>query len=208
MPRKSTVPGPRWSRTAGRALVLAAALGIGLAWASPAAAYRWQMDRSHSQVKFSVDHLGYSLVHGWFREFDAEIDLDPDAVEQATVNFSIRAESVDTNWEGRDRYLRGPDFLDAEAHPVISFVSTQVRLVSAEAADITGDLTINGITRTETLRAALNKYGPSALAGGEVVAGFTIIGEIDRTAYDVSFAAPHVGKDVEIRVDLEISPRP
>ncbi|SFI50381.1 YceI family protein [Albimonas pacifica] len=198
----------RSARSAARALALLAALGGSLAWAAPAAAYRWEMDRSHSQVKFAVDHLGYSLVHGWFREFDADIDLDPDAVERASVSFRIRADSVDTNWEGRDRYLRGPDFLDAEAHPVISFVSTRVRLVSAEVADITGDLTINGVTRSETLRAALNKYGPSALAGGEVVAGFTISGEIDRTAYGVSFAAPHVGKDVEIRVDLEISPRP
>ncbi|MDF2231638.1 YceI family protein [Albimonas sp. CAU 1670] len=191
----------------GRALAVTAALAAGLLWAGPAAAYRWQMDRSHSQVKFAVDHLGYSLVHGWFREFDADIDLDPDAVERASVTFRIRAESVDTNWEGRDRYLRGPDFLDAEAHPVISFVSSRVRLVSADVADITGELTINGVTRTETLRAQLNKYGPSALAGGELVAGFTVTGEIDRTAYGVSFAAPHVGKTVEIRVDIEASPR-
>lgn len=191
----------------GRALALTAALAAGLLWAGPAAAYRWQMDRSHSQVKFAVDHLGYSLVHGWFREFDAEIDLDPDAVERASVTFRIQAESVDTNWEGRDRYLRGPDFLDAEAHPVISFVSSRVRLVSADVADITGELTINGVARTETLRAHLNKFGPSALAGGELVAGFTVTGEIDRTAYGVSFAAPHVGKTVEIRVDIEASPR-
>ncbi len=204
-PNRSTT---RPLRSAARALALLATLGTGLAWATPAAAYRWQMDRSHSQVKFAVDHLGYSLVHGWFREFDADVDLDPDAVEKASVTFRIRTESVDTAWEGRDRYLRGPDFLDAEAHPVILFVSTRVRLVSAEVADITGEMTINGITRTETLRASLNKYGPSALAGGEVVAGFTIVGEIDRTLYDVSFAAPHVGRTVEIRIDLEISPRP
>ena len=195
-------------RTGARTRALLAGLSAALVWAAPAAAYPWQVDRSHSQVKFAVDHLGYSLVHGWFREFDADVDLDPDAVERASVSFRIRTESVDTAWEGRDRYLRGPDFLDAEAHPTITFVSTRVRLVSAEVADITGDLTINGVTRSETLRAALNKYGPSALAGGEIVAGFTIVGEIDRTAYDVSFAAPHVGKDVEIRVDLEISPRP
>ncbi|SFI50461.1 YceI family protein [Albimonas pacifica] len=188
----------------------AACLAALVLWAGAAPCARagtWAMDRSHSQVKFSVDHLGYSLVHGWFREFDARIELDPDAVERAAVSFTIRADSVDTAWEGRDRYLRGPDFLDAEAHPEITFTSHEVRLVASDVADITGRLTINGVTRTETLRARLNRYGPSALAGGELVAGFTVTGEIDRTAYGVSFAAPHVGRTVEIRVDLEASPR-
>ena len=194
---------PVLRRAAAALLTLAAAAAAG-----PAAAYPWEIDRSHTQVKFAVDHLGYSLVNGWFREFTAEVDLDPDAVERASVSFRIRADSVDTSWEGRDQYLRGPDFLNAEAHPLITFVSTEVRLTSAETADITGQLTINGVTRSETLQAELNRMGPSALAGGRMVAGFTVYGEIDRTDYGVSFAAPAVAAKVEIRIDVEISPLP
>lgn len=177
-----------------------------LAAALPAAAEPYVMDKSHAAVTFSVNHLGFSVVHGRFSDFDAEIDFDPDAIEASKVAFTIKAASVDTGWQPRDEHVRGPDFLDAGAHPDITFVSKSVKLVTAEQAEVTGDVTIKGITREETFEVVLNKMGPSPFNPQQTIAGFTVTGTIDRTNYDISYAAPAVGVEMPIRIDLEASP--
>lgn len=164
------------------------------------------MDKSHAHVTFSVDHLGFSSVHGQFRNFDAAIDFDPGNVEATRVNFTIDATSVDTFWEARDKHLRSKDFFDVENHPTITFTTTSVTPTGAESADVTGDLTIRGVTKPVTLQATLNKLGPSPFNPSKTIAGFTVEGEIDRTEFGVSYAAPAVSAIVPIRIELEMSP--
>lgn len=67
--------------------------------ATPLAAAPWAIDKSHTSVIFQVDHLGFSIVNGFFREFDATVDFDPENMETASVDFTIKADSVDTNWK-------------------------------------------------------------------------------------------------------------
>ena len=186
------------------AIALSAALS--LAALSPAAAAPYVLDKSHAHIKFSVDHLGFSTTHGQFRKFDAQINFDPDAVEETQVRFTIDAASVDTFWEARDEHLRKADFFDVENHPEIVFESTSVKPTGADTADVTGNLTIIGETREVTLQAKLNKMGPSPVAPDKTVAGFTITGEIDRTAFGMSYAAPAVGTVIPVQIDLEMSP--
>jgi polyisoprenoid-binding protein YceI len=186
------------------ALPLAAALALGLA--APAAAEPYVLDKSHAHVMFSVDHLGFSEVHGQFRAFDAEIDFDPEAVEQTRVRFVIDAASVDTFWAKRDEHIRGEDFLDVSNHPEIVFASTSVEQIGEDTAEITGDLTIRGVTREVTLDARLNKLGPSPFDETRTVAGFSAEGEIDRTDFGITYAAPAVGAIIPIRIELEMSP--
>lgn len=174
---------------------------------APAAAAPWALDRSHAHVMFRVSHLGFSDVHGQFREFEAEIDFDPEDVEAAQVSFRIRADSVETFWPARDRHVRSADFLDAEAHPEITFVSREVRLTSAETAEIVGDLTLRGVTREETVQATLNRIGPSPLDRSLPIAGFRVEGVIDRRDYGSTFGAPAIGALVPFLVEFEISPR-
>ena len=164
------------------------------------------LDKSHAHVTFSVDHLGFSSVHGQFRSFDASIDFDPGNVEATRVSFTIDAASVDTFWEARDKHVRSKDFLDVENHPTITFTTTSVTPTGAESADVTGDLTIRGVTRPVTLQARLNKLGPSPFNPAKTIAGFTVEGEIDRTEFGVSYAAPAVSAIVPIRIELEMSP--
>ena len=185
------------------ALALTAALALG----TPAAiAAPYVLDKSHAHVTFTVDHLGFSTVHGQFRAFDAEIDFDPGRVEATKVSFTIDAASVDTFWEARDKHLRGADFFDVDNHPSITFVSTSVTPTGAETADVTGDLTILGITKPITLQAKLNKYGPSPFNPQQQIAGFTVTGTIDRTAFGMDYAAPAVGVEIPIQIELEMSP--
>ncbi|MGM0585394.1 MAG: YceI family protein [Pseudomonadota bacterium] len=188
-----------------RLLAAAPALALGLA-VLPAAAEPYVMDKAHAQVTFRVDHLGFSMVTGWFREFDAEIDFDPDAIEESSVAFTIQADSVDTGWPDRDEHIRGEDFLHVEEHPEITFVSKEVELTSENTAEVTGDVTIRGATNEETFEVTLNNIGPSPFNEDQTIAGFTVTGEIDRTAYGVSFAAPAVGVTIPVRIDLEASP--
>lgn len=193
-------------RLASRTLAAIALASPLLAAALPAAAEPYVIDKAHAQVGFSVNHLGFSIVHGWFRDFDAVIDFDPDAIETAKVAFTIKSASVDTGWDARDVHVKSPDFLDAEAHPDITFVSKSVRLVAGDRAEVTGDVTIKDVTREEVFEVVLNKFGPSPFNPQQTIAGFTVTGTLDRTDYGVSFAAPAVGAEMPIRIDLEASP--
>lgn len=184
-------------------LFLAAALATAPI-AATAAPY--VLDKSHAHVTFSVDHLGFSSVHGQFRSFDATIDFDPGNVEATRVNFTIDAASVDTFWEARDKHIRSKDFFDVANHPTITFTTTSVTPTGAESADVTGDLTMRGVTKPITLKATLNKLGPSPFNPAKTIAGFTVEGEIDRTEFGVSYAAPAVSAIVPIRLEMEMSP--
>lgn len=175
--------------------------------AAPLAAAPWTIDKSHASVTFSVDHLGFSLVSGQFREFEAEVDFDPENMEATTVGFTIAAASVDTNWDPRDKHIRGADFLNVEAHPEISFVSRSVAMTGPDTAEITGDVTIKGVTREEVFTATLRQIGPSPFKPELTIAGFMVEGEIDRTDYGVDYGAPAIGATLPIRVNFEMSPQ-
>lgn len=179
-------------------------LALGLA--APASAEPYVLDKSHAQITFSASHLGFSMVHGQFRRFDAQIDFNPEAVEDTRVRFVIDAASVDTNWPRRDDDLRSKNFLNTDVFPEIVFVSKSVSPSGGSSAKITGDLTILGVTREITLDTKLNKIGPSPFDPERQIAGFTATGIIDRRDFGMTYAAPAVGAILPIRIDLEISP--
>ncbi|MEL6479635.1 MAG: YceI family protein [Pseudomonadota bacterium] len=195
---------PSFARSISRPLILSAILSsaaLGQAVAAP-----YVMDKSHAHVTFMVDHLGFSTTHGKFRNFDAQIDFDPDAVEKTRLRFTIDAASVDTAWDARDTHLRSKDFFNVQKFPEIVFESTSVTPTGADTATVTGNLTIVGQTRPVSLDAKLNNMGPSPFDAAKTIAGFTVTGEIDRTEFGMTFAAPAVGTVIPIRIDLEISP--
>lgn len=188
--------------------IFAASFAAALAFAAaPLSAEPWKLDKSHGHVTFSVSHLGFSETQGQFREFDAEIDFDPDNMETASVSFTIKADSVDTNWPARDKHIRSKDFLAVDENPEITFVSKSVRLTGSDTADVVGDVTIKGVTKEETFTATLKKIGPSPFNPDQTIAGFVVEGEIDRTDYGVVYGAPAVGAKVPLRIDVEISPK-
>lgn len=174
--------------------------------AAPAMGEPYVVDKSHAVITFRVDHLGFSAVHGMFREFEAQIDFDPNAVEQTRLRFVIDPASIDTFWDRRDADLRGPNFFDVENHPEIVFESDRVTPTTAETADVTGTLTIRGVSREVTLNARLNRLAPSPFDPSTTIAGFTVTGEIDRRDFGMTYAAPEIGAIIPIRIDLEISP--
>lgn len=191
-----------------RLAMLSGAIGaLALSMTGAAFSEPQAIDYSHSRIGFTASHFGFSTVHGHFRKFDAEIDFDPDEITATKVNVTIDVTTVDSNWPDRDKYLLRPEFFDAKKHPTITFVSSSVAQVDDENAVVTGDLTMRGVTREETFDVSLVRAGPSPFEPDTQVYGFIATGDVDRTQYGVSYAAPGVSAIIPIRIDLEISPR-
>jgi polyisoprenoid-binding protein YceI len=149
----------------------------------------WDIDPVHSEVSFVVRHMVVSKVRGRFNEFEGTIVTAEDPFA-SRVQATIAAGSIDTNQEQRDAHVRSADFLDAETHPTINFVSTGLR-PNGETYVLDGDLTIRGVTRPVGLDLELNGFGPDPYGGTRV--GFTATTEINRQEFGVSYNGPIPG---------------
>jgi polyisoprenoid-binding protein YceI len=151
----------------------------------------WDVDTIHSEVSFVIRHMVVSKVRGRFDKFEATIITAENPLE-SSVEATIEAGSINTVQEQRDDHIRSADFLDAENHPNITFVSRSLR-PAGEKFLLDGDLTIRGVTKPVTLEVEVNGFGPDAFGGTR--AGFTATTEIDRTDFGVSYNGPIPGAD-------------
>lgn len=110
---------------------------------------QWVIDPAHSQIQFSVKHLGISTVRGTFGTFSGTIDEEGGSAKSVTVDIDVA--SLNTGNEQRDGHLRSADFFDVENHPKASFTLTSFER-SGDDVTATGDLTIRGITKAVTLK--------------------------------------------------------
>jgi polyisoprenoid-binding protein YceI len=166
----------------------------------------WTLDPNHSGVHFRIRHLGLSNVRGRFDRFTASLGVGQ-RIEDTSVEATIEMASVDTNQPDRDAHLRSTDFFSAEQHPEMTFRSTAVRARSDGEYEMTGDLTINGITRSVTLEVEFN--GIEDFPGdGKTHAGFSATTEINRDDFGVDFNMPlgidKVGLGQRVKVELEM----
>ena len=106
----------------------------------------YQIDRSHSEIRFRVRHL-LSRVGGQFKDFTGQIAFDPDRPEASSVNVQIEAASIDTGVPDRDAHLRSDDFFAVEKYPQLTFVSDRVVRTAAESFRVYGTLAIRGVSR-------------------------------------------------------------
>lgn len=164
---------------------------------------RFQIDPAHSSVLFAVDHLGFSAVHGRFNEVSGSFRFDPEAPEDSSVTATIDATSVDTNHPRRDEVLRSSLFLDAQAHPEITFTSVDITRTGERTGDITGTLRLAGQEETVTLSTQFNGMGAHPFDSDLTVAGFTASTSLDRRAFGIDFGAPDIGTTVEVQINVE-----
>ena len=111
----------------------------------------WKIDSHHSDVLFSIKHLGISTVRGKFNTVSGEASFDPADLSKLELSATIDVASVDTGNHDRDEHLKKADFFDVETYPTITFVSKSVVNKSADNHHIVGDLTIHGVTKEVTL---------------------------------------------------------
>jgi len=172
----------------------------------------WNVDRSHSEITFKVNHF-FTPVSGTFGDYEIDLIYDDTNVGNSSVDVRIAVASVDTRNEDRDEHLLSADFFEAERHPYITFRSHSVRRVSDEELVATGPLTIKGVSREIELPIRILGVQDipddmrAMLGGINRVAGFKAETRIRRQDFGVgvgSWAATLVvGGNVDIEIALE-----
>ena len=158
----------------------------------------WTIDPVHSDISFSVRHLGVSKVRGSFTDFSGDITVAEDGTP--SVSATINVASVDTRNDQRDGHLRSADFFDTDNHPTATYRSTSVR---ADGDDyiVDGELTLHGVTQPVSLNLSLEGVGLGAPGGA--VAGFEAGAEINRGDFGVTGGAGLVGEKVTLTFNIE-----
>lgn len=180
------------------ALAGAAALATG----ASAASEKYTLDASHSQVVFSYTHLGFSTTYSMFSGFDGEIMFDKDDPAASSVSVSMPLDSLFTGWEERFAHFMSPDFFDAKGGEMITFASTGIEVTGDTTALITGDLTINGTTKSVVLDAKLNQSGDHPMKGTPW-AGFDATATVLRSDFGVGSFAPYVSDELNVMISIE-----
>jgi len=111
----------------------------------------YNLDPAHTRIGFVARHAMVTKVRGAFNDFAGAVHVDGSEPAKSSVELAIKAESIDTRNADRDGHLRSNDFLAMDEHPQITFSSTQVVQTGDTSFDITGDLTIRGVTRSITI---------------------------------------------------------
>lgn len=171
----------------------------------PAAPPTYRADLDHSSVGFSVRHF-VTPVPGRFRDFSATLRYDRDDPSRSTVEFRVKAASIDTDNDDRDAHLRSADFFDAARYPELTFASTGVRALEPTRFEVTGDLSIHGVVRRVTLPVTL--LGLVRTPQGERI-GFETSFVLDRKDYGITWnrvlegAGALLGDEVKVTLSLE-----
>jgi polyisoprenoid-binding protein YceI len=175
-----------------------------LALSASAATAKYELNKDHTDVSFTISHAGFTMKHGSFADVNGTLQLDADRLEGSSVEITIAMNSIYTSHTKRDQDLQSPQFLDAAQFPTMQFVSTKVTTVGPSSLDITGDLTLHGVTKPIVLHTTVNKIGKSPF-GGVQAAGFTAIGSLKRSDYGIKEGIPMIGDEVAIVIDAEFA---
>lgn len=165
---------------------------------------KYVLDSSHSQILFSYNHIGYSTTWGMFAGFAGDITYDEADPAASSVSVSMPVKSMLTGWEARFGHFMSPDFFDATDDEVVSFTSTSIEVTGDNTAIITGDLNLNGVTKSVALDAVLNKADIHPMAN-KAWLGFNATTTLKRSDYGLGAFAPAVGDDVTVQISIEAS---
>lgn len=167
---------------------------------------KWTIDPTHSEVGFKVKHMMFTNVKGLFNDYSVEIDFNDD-LKEANLQFEAKINSIFTNNTDRDNHLKSADFFDAEQYPTLNFKSTKIEGNGSEY-EITGDLTIKGITKPVTLNAEFS--GLMTDPWGNTKVGLNLDGKINRKDFGLTYNAALetggvlVGEDVKLNAEIQL----
>jgi polyisoprenoid-binding protein YceI len=174
--------------------------------ALPLQAESYKIDPGHSEVSFTVRHM-VSNVRGRFNDFSGTVDMDSKAPQKGAVEFHIKTTSIDTANPDRDKHLRTADFFDVEKYPEITFKSDSVTPAGKDKYNVTGTLTMHGVSKKVTLPVTFN--GEAKDPWGNTRAGFETSTKLDRKEYGIVWnkaidnGGVLLGDDVNIAINLE-----
>ena len=172
----------------------------------PLHADTYTVDPAHSEVSFQIRHM-VSQVRGRFNDYTGTVNMDPKNLANSSVEFHIKAASIDTNNADRDKHLRTADFFDVEKYPEITFKSDSVKAAGKNKYNVTGTLTMHGVSKKVTLPVTFLGEGKDPWGGTR--AGFETTTTLDRKAYGIVWnkavdnGGVLLGDDVKVEINLE-----
>lgn len=182
--------------------LICAALFYGPPAAQAAKPDAFTFDKTHTQIFFSVSHLGFSFSTGSFTRFDGGFTFSEQKPEQSSINVTIDAASLSLHDEKWEEHVKSVDFLDVATHPKIIFKSTKVEKTGDNTGRVTGDLTLLGVTKPVTLEVIFNKAAVHPYTK-QYVAGFSGKTSINRSDFGMDYGLPGIGDEVNITLEVE-----
>jgi len=161
----------------------------------------YTVDPAHTYPGFKINHLGFSVMQGKFDKTTGTMEYNPGA-GTASVNLVIDASSIDTGHDKRDKHLRSPDFLNTAEYPDITFKSTSVKFDGDQLKQVTGDLTITGVTNSVSLAVTRIHCGANPF-NKKPTCGFNATASINRSDFNVKYGLPAIGDSMDLSFEIE-----
>ena len=186
-------------------IALGAVILAGLAVASPvfAQGFTYQIDPAHANAQFTVRHLGISNVQGEFTKVTGSITIDDQDISKSSVNATIDTTSLDSRVAARDKDVKD-NFLEVDKFPTMTFVSKKITKGTDGKVQVTGDLTLHGVTKEVTFTVD----GPSEEIKdpwGNQRRGAAATTKIHRTDFGITkYPSTVIGDDITIQLDIEM----
>jgi polyisoprenoid-binding protein YceI len=168
----------------------------------------WVIDPTHSEVAFKVKHLMISNVKGLFSEFSGQLVTDGNDFSSSEIDFQINPASISTGAADRDGHLKSPDFFDVENFKKITFTSGKLAKTGDDEFVLSGNLSIKGVLQPVKLDVEFG--GIMTDPWGNVKAGFTINGKINRKDFGLTWNAALeaggvlVGEEIRLNLDIQL----
>ena len=157
----------------------------------------YKVETSHTQLSFSLDHMGFTPYLGVLSDVTGTLTIDPKTLAAARLSVSIPIRSIYTTSAKLTEELLAPQFFDAAKYPTATFVSTSVTPLGPLTANVTGNLTLHGVTKPVTLKTKFYGAGTNFMSKKPSV-GFVGAGKIRRSDFGIGYGIPLVGDEVTV----------
>ncbi len=161
----------------------------------------YHFDPVHSFVQFRIKHLSISNVSGNFTDFNGTLEIDPENPTKNSIEAYVTVRSINTNTPKRDNHLRSPDFFNAKYFPKVAFKSRAWKKIDSDTFEVTGNLTLHGVTRPLTVKLLQTGAGKDPWGGYRI--GFESSFTINRKDYKMGKMDDSVGGRVNVTVSIE-----
>ena len=154
---------------------------------------------------FSYNHIGFSETFGMFSGFSGEIEFNEDDPSASSVRVSMPVKSMITGWDARLQHFMSDDFFGAKDGDVVTFTSTSIEVTGDNTANISGDLTMNGVTKPVVLETSLNKSAPYPFGPkeGTPTLGLSAKATVVRSEFGLGAFAPAVSDEIKLLINIE-----
>lgn len=187
--------------------LIAALIAAPFATAAVAAPTAYALDPSHSQAVFTYNHLGFSTTTGMYSGFEGEIMFDAEDPANSSVMVTFPAESMITGWDARSgHFLQSGDFFNLSEYPDVTFASTSIEVTGDNTANITGDFTLNGVTKEVVLETTLNQQTdsyPLPPFEGKAAIGLNATTTLIRSDFNLGAFTPFIADEIPVMISIE-----